>query len=381
MITKLTKEQINKFPFYRDKWLKIGLDTTPFTLEEARPLVYGGYDILKEKHPEFIIIMSNPLTTWLAVYLLNKEQQVRQQVEQRVGQQVRQQVGQRVEQQIWQQIWQQVGQQVEQQVVQQVRRQVEQQVGQQVEQQVRQQVGQQVRQRVGRFVWPWYDGNFMSSYDSFYDFIFSELIECDCKPWPKYRDTSRLSLMYPLGNFCILCQKPKQINIRNDVLHKDGGPSVAYADNFNCWSLNGIAVEQWLAETKAEEIDPAKIMKIANAEVRREFVRKVGIDRICFKLKAKCLNKVGDYELLVLKIENREYRYLKMLNPSIGVWHVEGVPNEIDTVDKALHWRKPEKLRNLPIDDVNGEDYIQQGDVVCWPKNAKSVKSKPLILT
>jgi hypothetical protein len=31
--------------------------------------------------------------------------------------------------------------------------------------------------------------------------------------------------------------------------------------------------------------------------------------------------------------------YLKMLNPSIGVFHIEGVPADITTVRQAINWR------------------------------------------
>ena len=72
---------------------------------------------------------------------------------------------------------------------------------------------------------------------------------------------------------------------------------------------------------------------------------------------------------------------LKMKNPSIGVYHMEGVPSNIKTVKAALHIRKPKALRDIPIDDTNGLDWYQQGDVCVWPKGAKTVKSLPSILT
>jgi len=32
-------------------------------------------------------------------------------------------------------------------------------------------------------------------------------------------------------------------------------------------------------------------------------------------------------------------RFLKMLNPSVGVWHLEGVERECSTVEQAINWR------------------------------------------
>lgn len=163
-------------------------------------------------------------------------------------------------------------------------------------------------------------------------------------------------------------------------LHNERGPAVVN-DIENYYFLNGVLVPEWLVETQAEQVDPRKILEIDNAEVRREFVRKIGAERLCQKLDAVTLDSVGDYSLLRLNIGGRDYTYLKMLNPSVGCWHVEGVDRNCTTVEQAIHWRKPPALQAVPVNDVNGEDYFQQGDVCIWPKSAKSVKRLPLILT
>ena len=113
-----------------------------------------------------------------------------------------------------------------------------------------------------------------------------------------------------------------------------------YVDGKAVWALNGVRVPPWLAELRAEEIDPARFGEIENAEVRREFVRKVGIERILHNLKAKTIDKRGDYELVLLELGDGLQRpYLKMLNPSIGVWHAEGVHPDCTTIAEALAWR------------------------------------------
>ena len=93
------------------------------------------------------------------------------------------------------------------------------------------------------------------------------------------------------------------------------------------------------------------IAKIENAEVRREFVRKVGIERIATACGSICLDKQGDYELLSINLggSTGECSYLKMLNPSIGVWHLEAVPPEVDTVAKALAWRNQSDLAPIQL--------------------------------
>ena len=91
----------------------------------------------------------------------------------------------------------------------------------------------------------------------------------------------------------------------------------------------------------AEKIDVEEIFKEENTEVRRELIRKVGIERFIQKAGAKVLDKKGDYGVLSIRLSDEvpDARYLKMLNPSIGVWHVEGVEAECNTVEKAINWR------------------------------------------
>ena len=68
-----------------------------------------------------------------------------------------------------------------------------------------------------------------------------------------------------------------------------------------------------------------------------------------------------------------------MINPSIGIHHIEGVHPDCKTIQQALNFRNG--LTDEMIDDVNGADWIQHGDVLIFPRNAKKFKSRPEILT
>jgi len=101
-----------------------------------------------------------------------------------------------------------------------------------------------------------------------------------------------------------------------------------------------VRVSREIAETPAKELDPKLILKEKNAEVRREIVRKVGVERVCEKLGAKCIDRQDTYELLMLDLgDGRSRPYLKMRNPSIGIYHIEGVHPDCNTVEKALNFR------------------------------------------
>jgi hypothetical protein len=171
------------------------------------------------------------------------------------------------------------------------------------------------------------------------------------------------------------------MQVAGENLHCESGPAVCWpGSDERYFFLNGVEVTQEIVETPASLLDPRMITKERNAEVRRELVRKIGIERVCAGLGATCVDSEGDYELLLLKIgDGRRRPYLKMLNPSIGVYHIEGVAPECQTVRAALDWRNG--LTPETIDDVNGADWFQQGDVILKPRGAQTFKSQPLVLT
>lgn len=145
----------------------------------------------------------------------------------------------------------------------------------------------------------------------------------------------------PYENVCFVIDKPIEIHFKDKKLHNETGPSILFADGYGLYSLNGVRVPKWLVTTPANKIDPGILLREKNAEIRREIVRKVGIQMVCEKLKTKTINTWGDYELLELKLPGMETkaRYLKMRNPSIGTYHIEGVPSDIETCQDALTWR------------------------------------------
>lgn len=105
--------------------------------------------------------------------------------------------------------------------------------------------------------------------------------------------------------------------------------------------IRGVQVPPYLVKKPAEQINPRELLCVKNADVRREFVRKVGIDRIIEAFDAKVVDRQGDYELLMLDIGDQRPRpYLSMKNPSVeGARHVEGVHPNARTVKEALAWR------------------------------------------
>ena len=190
---------------------------------------------------------------------------------------------------------------------------------------------------------------------------------------------------------CFCFERPSALHIDSQGrLHCENGPAMAFHDTYEIYCLNGVQMKKEHVMTRAEELDPKLILSEENVEVRRELIRKIGVERFIQVAGARELDKMTvkrdyetEYSLLSVDLSNelKNQKFLKMLNPSVGTWHVEGVPPDCKTVRDAIHARKPKKLRDITVDDENGEDYVQQGDVVMWPREAKSVKFMPSMLT
>lgn len=131
------------------------------------------------------------------------------------------------------------------------------------------------------------------------------------------------------------------IRVEGKLFHCDDGPAVSWPGGEGYYFLHGVEVVREVVETPAALLDPRLVLVERNAQVRAEIVRKVGVERVCASLGARAVDRSGDYELLLLDLQDGRRRpFLKMRNPSVpGVYHVEGVPPGCRTVREALAWR------------------------------------------
>ena len=126
-------------------------------------------------------------------------------------------------------------------------------------------------------------------------------------------------------------------------LHSEYGLACGYPDGWGVYALHGVRMEPWMVTTPAERMNVVEFVNVKNADQRRELIRKVGIERWMQQVGATTLHQRGDYALVEVQVNGRSCRYLKMKNPSVGCWHVEGVPNEINSVEAALAWRNQDE--------------------------------------
>src|SRR5258708_2077799 len=195
-----------------------------------------------------------------------------------------------------------------------------------------------------------YNGlGFDSGWTSFY--IAMEKIGVDFSDIPEF---SKWKLLLETGvwgtrlfeEIAFVCLRPSSVKVNsNDDLHCENGKAIEWLDGNGFFYLNGVRMEEDQVMTPAEKIDVQEIIKEQNVEVRRELIRKVGIERFIQKSGAKVLDKQGDYKLLSVYLSEQvpDTRYLKMKNPSLGTYHVEGV--EGNTVEEAIDFRAKDILK------------------------------------
>lgn len=148
----------------------------------------------------------------------------------------------------------------------------------------------------------------------------------------------------------IVCRKPLYIHLNDKFqYHSDSSPAMEWSDGFKLYYLNNVQVPDTIVLTSPHELDPELVLRSDNAEVRREIIRKMTINRFIQKAGMTIVdewkrNADTEYKLGTLSIPNMRIKptYLIMRNPSIGVFYAEGVPPECKTVREALAWRDEE---------------------------------------
>jgi len=183
------------------------------------------------------------------------------------------------------------------------------------------------------------------SWAGFYDFILNELFEERIGEFPKFIEyleaMKHVHVFIPYKDIVFISDRPIEINLNpQGRLHADLKPAFQYSDRYSLFYLNGVRVGKEIVQTSSDKLPAELILKEKNAEVRREIVRKIGTERLCIDLKAECIDKMDDYELLILDLKDgRKRPYLKMKNPSIDTIHIEGVHPDCKTVAQALAFR------------------------------------------
>ena len=358
-ITTLTSDQEIALRTTYDEWLAIGRSTTPIDQDGARHVFTDLYARIGEPAPA-TLFFSSPLMCILAFAAIKHaakalgtaapppssdgvlaEPQLWTQLETQLGTQLETQLGTQLRTQLGTQLRTQLGTQLGTQLWTQLEPQLEPQLGTQLRTQLEPQLEPQLRTQLGTYM----VGDQWCAWKVFYDFCrrigvrYAGDAGAVLDLWMTEARTCHW--WWPYKGLVLASERPLTVQVDGDGrLHCEDGLALGYRDGWGVYALHGVRVPDWLVLTPVADLDPRRLLREANVEVRREFVRKVGIERVCAALGSQTVDTRGDYALVLLDLQDGRRRpYLKMKNPSIGVYHLEGVHPDCATVQQALNWR------------------------------------------
>lgn len=168
------------------------------------------------------------------------------------------------------------------------------------------------------------------------------------------QEADHLHWWFPYETDCAIIERPTALNVNEQgFLHCENGPAIEYADGWKLYYLNGIKVTEYLVMTPSEELDINVFLRETNADVKAEFVRKYGVERM-----AHLGTKIDSYENypreqnewwhrsqyelwdLHVLFPGLDYQpYVKMQNQTTHVWHMEAVSPDCRNLKDAIKER------------------------------------------
>jgi len=405
MIKELTKKQEELVPVYLKKWLDVGYRTETIDQEKCKKAIDFLYaDILSMEKPKYYVFLDSPMACQLAMNLIKGSSidvnQLRSQLDSQLDSQLYNQLGSQLDSQLDNQLYNQLRSQLESQLGSQLYNQLRSQLGSQLYNQLRSQLGSQLYNQLynqldsqlysqkltyfyssggnwwPRYYWLWS-----------YDFILNELFPEKTKQpeflkFNKYMEgIKQYHQIYLCKEIVFTSDFPKEINLNSENrLHSDIGAALEYRDGYSIHALNGIVMPKELVLLRPEEITKELILKLENADHRRELVRKLNSQQLLDVLNPKVIDSKFGYELLAIDLGDDRIRpFLKMQNPSIDAIHIEGCPPLTDTVEKAIIFRNsldqfslPRTLDGFIQGPSSNDEYYAQGDCLFFPGDIPS---------
>lgn len=101
-----------------------------------------------------------------------------------------------------------------------------------------------------------------------------------------------------------------------------------------CFYVNGVAIPKRLYETPPEKLDPAKIIKLPNAQLRMAMMEKIGPDRIAEI--GRVVHK--DKAMRLYDIKNYDVRILRVQCPTTNAYYYLKVPKDSSKCEEARQW-------------------------------------------
>jgi len=222
--SNITPEQEASMPMFVEKYTEIGINTDPIDRDKARAYASKLYKFLEYHDPQ-VLFANGPTEAWLMTVWVNHMQQNNIEIPEKAEDIV-----------------------FDFDAIRKVAKGVS-------------------------FVRSHLDGQMMASWVSRVKFMQFAGMELP-KDFNLIEDQIEFNVIYLLNGYCIFSDRFSEVHIKDKKLHCDGGPSIEYLDGTRCWSLNGIAVPQWLAETSKEQLNLNDLLLIDDEMAQYEFLKK-----------------------------------------------------------------------------------------------------------
>ena len=301
-IQKLTKEQEDYLPVFREKYLNLACDGKRIDRSKLEPAIFAAYDFIGKKRP-LVIILKSPQQSLLAINLLKHL--------------AKSEVGNYIKAQLVVQLQDQLGDQLRVQLWGRLGAQLQDQLGDQLRVQLGAQLGAQLQDQL-------WDNNFLWGSQDLYWICwarFAQEIGVKLKPETENRlniienISQQCEWWWPYDGICFVSEKPVNIKWDEGRLHGENEPAVLYEDGYAVYSWRGVNVPKEWIEDKSS-LTPEMAITWENVEQRRCIAEIVGWHNVLEKLNAKTIDKDDDPligELLEVDIPDvgRE-RFLKV---------------------------------------------------------------------
>jgi hypothetical protein len=340
MVIELTQEQIDLLPVYRDKWLKIGLDTTPLDKDKATKAIHKAYECGGLEPPKEIIFTESPLDSY-NVYknLIDNRSSVRWTLKYYIRNSVIDYLWNTINSNVGERFSDSFGEYTRNFVVNSIRLSVMHSIIGSVNESVMEFIKESIR--VINY------GNHDSSILYYYNYL-----QEGCGLQEKKQILEGLmevayhcGWFIPFEDICIVSSKPTKINLRENsrgikVIHAEGEPAISYSDGFNIWGYDGVRLDNERYHTNPNNWKCEWLLDEDNAEIRRVLLQSLGSHRILSELDSKLLDTYREYELYEINntIDIESYKLIKMICPSTGLTHTLRVPPDIITAKDGITW-------------------------------------------
>jgi hypothetical protein len=122
---------------------------------------------------------------------------------------------------------------------------------------------------------------------------------------------------YPRDGVIIACERPLAVNFdERERLHNDAGPAVEFRDGWKLYRVHGVDVPEWLF-TNPERMSIEAIHQEGNTEVQRVMIERFGWDRYAAECGAEIVDHDEKYGTLMRRGRGEDaILFLKVINRS-----------------------------------------------------------------